>query len=277
MNGATGTADVRLPLDAGDLERRALQPVGEPARRLFVELARLAHAASRPARSRVPSRRAAPRRRRAAPRTTSGSNVASEIPPRGRAERHPLALTLDDEARRDRLDAAGGEPGHDLLPEHRRHLVAVEPVEDPPRLLCVDEPLVDLARLLERLLDRVAGDLVEDHPPDRHLRLQHLEQVPGDRLALAIFVRREQELVGAGELLLQLARLSSSCRGRRRRAARTRARRRRRGAPTTRPCTPRGSRRRCRAGRECGRRKTPRRSPARGSRQSSAPSQETRR
>ena len=207
----------------------------------------------------------------------SGSKVARRSHHSAAPERHPLALTLDDEARRDRLDAAGGEPGHDLLPEHRRHLVAVEPIEDPPRLLCVDEPLVDLARLLERLLDRVAGDLVEDHPPDRHLRLQHLEQVPRDRLALAIFVRREQELVGAGELLLQLRRRSSSCRGRRRRAARTRARRRRRGAPTTRPCTSRGSRRRCRAGRGCGPRRTPRRSPARGSRRSSAPSQGTRR
>ena len=57
---------------------------------------------------------------------------------------------------------------------------------------------------LERLLDRVAGDLVEDHAPDGHLRLQHLEQVPGDRLALAVLVRREQELVGALELLLEL-------------------------------------------------------------------------
>jgi hypothetical protein len=78
-----------------------------------------------------------------------------------------------------------------LLPEHRRDLVAVEPVEDAPGLLRVDEPLVDLARLLEGALDRIAGDLVEDHPADRHLRLQLLEQVPGDRLALAVLVRGE--------------------------------------------------------------------------------------
>ena len=45
---------------------------------------------------------------------------------------------------------------------------------------------------------------MEDHPPDGHLRLQHLEQVPGDRLALAILVRREQELVGVRQLLLEL-------------------------------------------------------------------------
>jgi hypothetical protein len=37
---------------------------------------------------------------------------------------------------------------------------------------------------------------VEDHAAHRHLRLQHLDEVPRDRLALAILVRREQELVG---------------------------------------------------------------------------------
>ena len=52
----------------------------------------------------------------------------------------------------------------------------------------------------------IAGlrDLVEDHPPHRHLRLQHLREVPGDRLALAVFVRREQELVGVLQLRLQV-------------------------------------------------------------------------
>jgi hypothetical protein len=46
---------------------------------------------------------------------------------------------------------------------------------------------------------------MEDHALHRDLRLQHLQQVPGDRLALAVLVRREQELVGVGEQLLQLA------------------------------------------------------------------------
>ena len=73
-----------------------------------------------------------------------------QVPPRGGAEGHPLALALDDEPRRDRLDAPGGEARHDLLPEDGRDLVAVEPVEDAPRLLRVDEPGVDLARLAER-------------------------------------------------------------------------------------------------------------------------------
>ena len=88
------------------------------------------------------------------------------------------------------------EPARDLLPEHGRDLVAVEAVEDAARLLRVDEALVDVARLAERAVDRVLRDLVEDHAPHGHLRLQHLEQVPGDRLAFAVFVCREQQLVG---------------------------------------------------------------------------------
>jgi hypothetical protein len=93
---------------------------------------------------------------------------------------------------------------HDLLPQHRRDLVAVEAVEDPSRLLGVDEALVDCAGLAERPLDRVLRDLVEDHPANRDLRLQDLEQVPGDCLAFAVFVRREQQLVGALQRPLQL-------------------------------------------------------------------------
>ena len=46
---------------------------------------------------------------------------------------------------------------------------------------------------------------MEDHPLHRHLGLQHLEHVPRDRLALAILVRRENELVGVLERPLQVA------------------------------------------------------------------------
>src|SRR5438093_444707 len=128
-----------------------------------------------------------------------------DVPPAGGPELAPLAFALDDKARRNRLDAPGGQAAHDLLPEHRRDLVAVETVEDAPGLLRIDEPFVDLARLFERAGDRVLRDLVEDHATHRHLRPQDLEQVPGDRLALAVFVRRQQELVGLLQELLQLA------------------------------------------------------------------------
>src|SRR5581483_5111639 len=78
-----------------------------------------------------------------------------KVPPARRLELPPLFLALDDEARGDGLHAAGGESAHDLLPEDGRDLVAVQAVEDPPRLLRVDEPLVDLAGLVECAGDRV--------------------------------------------------------------------------------------------------------------------------
>ena len=127
-----------------------------------------------------------------------------DVPVLGGDEGSARALALDDQTRRNGLHAPGRKPRHDLLPEHRRHLVAVEPVENPARLLRIDEPRVDLAGLEQRTLDRVARDLVEDHATRRHLRLQHLGQVPGDRLALAVFVRREQKLVGLVQKLLQI-------------------------------------------------------------------------
>ena len=129
---------------------------------------------------------------------------AQNVPVAGGDEAHALALALHDEPRRDRLDASCREPLRHLLPEHGRDLVAVEAVEDPARLLRVDEPVVDVSRLLERPLDRLACDLVEDHATHRHLRLQRLDEVVGDRLALAVLIRREQELVGVLELALQV-------------------------------------------------------------------------
>ncbi len=44
--------------------------------------------------------------------------------------------------------------------------------------------------------DRFFGDLVEDDAADRHLRLEHLAQVPADRLAFAVRVGREHQLGG---------------------------------------------------------------------------------
>ena len=52
--------------------------------------------------------------------------------------------------------------------------------------------------------DGVAGDLVEHHAADGDLGLEHLEEVPRDGLALAVLVRREQELVRVLELALEL-------------------------------------------------------------------------
>ena len=171
---------------------------GKAARVVLVELHVVLGLRASP--SRPKSRPCATRRPSTA--TSRALNVAGrerrdDVPVLGGDEAHPLALALDDEARGDRLHAAGGQALHHFPPEHRRDLVAVETVEDAARLLRIDERSSISRVSLERVLDRLLRDLVEDHAPHGHLRLEHLAQMPGDRLALAVFVRREQELVGA--------------------------------------------------------------------------------
>jgi hypothetical protein len=48
---------------------------------------------------------------------------------------------------------------------------------------------------------------VEDHPAGRDLGLELLQQVPGDRLALTVLIGREQQFVGVGQQVLELAHL----------------------------------------------------------------------
>ena len=125
-----------------------------------------------------------------------GGKGGQQVPVAGGDERHPLALALDHEPHRGRLHASRRQARGDLAPQHLGHRVAEEPVDDAAGLLGVDEPAVDVARVLDRLLDGVAGDLVEHHAPHRHPGLQHLGEVPGDGLALAVLIGREVELVG---------------------------------------------------------------------------------
>ena len=132
-----------------------------------------------------------------------------DVPVAGGDERHPLALAVDDHARRGGLDAAGAErrtlaAAADLAPEHRRHIPAVEPVEHATGLLRVDEGEVEFTGVVDRGADGVLGDLVEDHPVHGNLGLEHLEKVPRDGLALAVFIGGEQDFVGALERALEL-------------------------------------------------------------------------
>jgi hypothetical protein len=110
-----------------------------------------------------------------------------------------LGLALDDDPQRHGLDAAGGEPAPDLVPEQLRDLVADQAVDDAPGLLGADAVLRDLAGLLDRARDRGLRDLVELGAVEggvRRLLLQQLVQVPADRLALAVGVGREVDGVG---------------------------------------------------------------------------------
>ncbi len=97
-----------------------------------------------------------------------------------------------------RLDPAGGQPRHDLLPQDRRNLVPVQAVQQAPGLLGVNQATVNLAGRLDGGLYRGRGDLVEDHALDFGTfgGIEDLEQVPRDCLALAILIGGQIELVG---------------------------------------------------------------------------------
>src|SRR6185436_2592473 len=98
---------------------------------------------------------------------------------------------------RDGLDAAGGEAAADLLPEQRRELVADDAVEQAAGLLRVDAVHRDLAGTLERVEHAALGDLVERDAPDLlGGDLQRLHEMPGDGLALAVRVGREEDGFG---------------------------------------------------------------------------------
>jgi hypothetical protein len=118
-------------------------------------------------------------------------------------ETHPRFLAGDDQSRGDRLHAPGRQLGSKLLPQHRRDLVTDQAVEDTAGLLRVDQPLVDFTRLRQGVADSAAGDLVENQPHDGDVGLQYLDQMPGDGLALAVFVSCEVELRRLLELLFE--------------------------------------------------------------------------
>ena len=129
---------------------------------------------------------------------------AGEVPVVGGHERDPLPFALDHQAGGHGLHAPGGEPRGDLAPQHRGDLVAVEPVQDAAGLLGVHEVLVDLPQLREPALDGLPGDLRERQAVHGDLGLEHLQQVPRDRLTLAITIRGQVQGVRVLELALEL-------------------------------------------------------------------------
>ena len=78
-------------------------------------------------------------------------------------------------------------------------LVAVEAVEDAPRLLGVDQAAVELAGVVDRVADRLGVISWNTMRLTGTRGLQHLEQVPRDGLALAILIGGEIDLVGVLE------------------------------------------------------------------------------
>lgn len=65
------------------------------------------------------------------------------------------------------------------------------------RVSCASTRAASICRVLSLAFDGLAGDLVEHHAMNGNLGLQHLEQVPGDGLTLAVLISCEVELAGA--------------------------------------------------------------------------------
>ena len=140
-------------------------------------------------------------------RVRRGANVPagpSRWPPTN-AIRSPLAI--DDQPHGHALHPSGREPRANLPPQQGRNLVAVQPVDDPPRFLGPHQVVVDLPRMGQRLADRLFGDFMKHQPMHRHLRLQHLAEMPTDGLSLAVFVRRQIQVAGVLEQVLELPNL----------------------------------------------------------------------
>ena len=148
-------------------------------------------------------------------RLSRGQELGLDRPVFARPEDLDLGFPLADQAERDRLNPPRRAGARQLAPQHRREREADEVVERAPREIGVDQPLIEIARVAERFVDRGLGDLVKHHPLDVDILENGLfgerrADMPGDRLAFAVRVRREVEILRVpdraddrGEVLLR--------------------------------------------------------------------------
>src|SRR5262249_26254765 len=111
-----------------------------------------------------------------------------------------LGFALADQPQSDGLDAAGGPASRQLAPEDRRQGETNQIIERTAGEISIDELAVDLAWPPERLDHGVLGHFIENDALDvevleRSAGFQHLLNMPGDRLALAVGVGGEKQPV----------------------------------------------------------------------------------
>ena len=119
-------------------------------------------------------------------------------------------FALANQPQRNRLDTARGPAARQLAPKNRRQGEADEVVQGAAGQVGLDQLLVHVPRVVERIEDGALGDLVEDHPFDLDaiqglLLVQDLLDVPRDRLALAVGVGGQIKVIrlfdGLGDFL----------------------------------------------------------------------------
>ena len=137
--------------------------------------------------------------------TLASSELGLQRPVLDRDERLDLPLTIDDHAHGHRLDAPGRQTAPNLASQERADRIADQTIDDAPRLLSIYSVHVDAARVLQRVEHGAAGDLVEFDATDRLIAVEpeSRDQMPGDRLAFAIGVSRQQHRRLAAGLVLQ--------------------------------------------------------------------------
>ena len=124
--------------------------------------------------------------------------VRKQLPILLRLERPDLPLPLHHQAHRHGLHTAGGKTPSHLGPEQRRKLEAHHPVEKAARLLRMHPVHVQFRGDAERLLNGLAGDLVEDDAAIAARRTADgFAQMPRDGFALPVQVRRQIDGLGA--------------------------------------------------------------------------------
>ena len=132
---------------------------------------------------------------RKAARLADAAEIHIQRPVFLRLEGADLVFPVDDQTRGDRLHAAGRQTLADLPPQQRAELIADDAVEHAPRLLRVDEILVDGARGLNGLAHHVARNFIERHAVRLVVRdVQQIFQMPRDGLALAVRVSCEVDI-----------------------------------------------------------------------------------
>ena len=110
-------------------------------------------------------------------------------------------LALADQPQGHRLHPAGRARARQLAPQYRREVEANEIIQRPAGEIGIDQAGIDLARVFHGVAHGIAGDGVEHDALDRlafqHLfLLQHFQHMPGNRLALAVGIGRQNDAVG---------------------------------------------------------------------------------